>query len=175
MASNLRVLVSNIDGSWGHYDYGADPPALNTDNELTGAGSIYFPPGASKGTPPVESEMFFSTELSGWTSKSNWIIQLTGNFNGQRVSVHIGRPTGVEETIIVGADGALTWGGGTSIDIAGGGSDVYENIVGPVSYFRFEAGAVTMLLRGTRAIFAMPSVNYHRSCYGCFITKNSVS
>ena len=142
MASNLRVLVSNVDGNWGHYNYNTG--AVDAANELTGAGNVYFPPGASKGTKPVESELFFSTDFSAWTSKSNWMIQLAGNFNSQTVSVHIGRPTGVEETIIIGAGAALTWGGGTAIDIAGGGSDVYENIVGPVSYFRFQAnGAVT--------------------------------
>jgi hypothetical protein len=143
MASNLRVLVSNVDGNWGHYI--PNTGAVDTANELTGAGSVYFPPGSSKGTPPTESDMFFSTDLSGWTSKSNWIIQLTGNFNSQTVSVHVGRPTGVEETIIVGAGAALAWGGGSSIDLtAGSPVEVYENIVGPVSYFRFQAnGAVT--------------------------------
>ena len=151
MASNLRALVSNIDGSWGHWDYSqasSGPPpvdgVLNTDNALTAAGSIYFPPGASKGTKPVESEMFFSTELSGWTSKSNWMIQLDGTFNSQNVSVFVGRPTGIEEEIITAAPRNITWGGGSSIDLSGSAAEIYENIVGPVTYFRFVAnGAVT--------------------------------
>ena len=117
MASNLRVLASNVDGNWGHYI--PNTGAIDTANELASATSIYFPPGAT-GVAPTESQMFFSTDLSGWTGKSNWIIQLTGDFNSQRVSVFVGRPTGVEEEIITGAAAALTWGGGTSISITAG-------------------------------------------------------
>jgi len=151
MASNLRVLVSNIDGNWGHWDYSqaSGPPTptdgvLTTANVLSGNVSIYFPPGATN-TAPTESQMFFSTDYAGWTSKSNWMIQLRAvpggtGFNSQTVNVYVGRPTGIEELIISRAGDDLTWGGGTSIDLgAGTPVDTYENIVGPVTYFRFQS------------------------------------
>ena len=156
MASNLRALVSNIDGNWGHWDYSQaspGPPAvdgvLNTANVLSGNVSIYFPPGAAN-VAPTESQMFFSTDYAGWPSKSNWMIQLqatpdTTGFNGQTVNVYAGRPSGVEELIISRANGNLTWGGGSSIDLgAGTPTEIYENIVGPVTYFRFESSGASL-------------------------------
>jgi hypothetical protein len=148
MASNLRALVSNIDGNWGHWDYSQASATvdgvLTTANVLSGNTNIYFPPGATN-TAPTESQMFFSTDFAGWTSKSNWMIQLqatpdTTGFNSQTVNIYVGRPSGVEELIISRAGADLTWGGGSSIDLgAGTPAEVYENIVGPVTYFRFES------------------------------------
>lgn len=140
MASNLRVLVSNIDGNWGYWDYSAVPPALDTENQLTGSANVYFPPGSSKGVVPKESEMFFSTDYSSWTSKSNWIIQLNGNFGTGEVDVYVGRPTGIEELVLKGVGENFSWGGCSSIDFtAPTPVDVYENITGPITYFRFNS------------------------------------
>jgi len=125
--NHQRVLVSNLgDGNWGD----------GTENNLdTAAGtSIYFPPGAAKGTQPTQAECFFgSMDYIGWNSKTNWMVQIddaTGaapyGWNGASVDVYVGRPTGVEELIVNNAGADFTFGGI-------GGEEVY----GPITYIRF--------------------------------------
>jgi hypothetical protein len=154
MASNLRVLVSNMDGNWGHWDNNTD--ALNTANNLTGNGSIYFPPGSAKlNTQPTKEYMFFASEdYIGWNSKSNWMIQISGDWDGAKMAVSVGRPTGIEDVILSDIDANFAWGGGSSGDMSGGSvtldaaTVMFENIVGPVTYVKFtvsSAGAGTSL------------------------------
>tara|TARA_R100000808_G_scaffold25081_1_gene61499 strand:+ start:8881 stop:9372 length:492 start_codon:yes stop_codon:yes gene_type:complete len=125
--NHQRVLVSNLgDGNWGD----------GTENNLnTAAGtSVYFPPGAAKGTQPTADECFFGNlDYIGWNSKTNWMVQVddaTGaapyGWNGSRVSVYVGRPSGVEELIVASAAADFTFGGI-------GGEEVY----GPITYIRF--------------------------------------
>tara|TARA_R100001594_G_scaffold78128_2_gene112664 strand:- start:1072 stop:1599 length:528 start_codon:yes stop_codon:yes gene_type:complete len=144
MASNLRVLVSNMDGNWGHWNY--DTGALDTKNLLRQAldgESAYFPPGGVSGAgaplPPDASQMFFSSvDYAGWNSKSNWIFQVAGTWDGATITVSVGRPTGVEEVVATRITSDFTWGGCSSIDATtGANSQIYENLVGPITYVRF--------------------------------------
>jgi len=135
MSSNhQRVLVSNLgDGNWGD----------STENNLDTAAqtSVYFPPGAAKGTQPTQAECFFgSIDYIGWNSKTNWMVQVDDaagapyGWNGSRVSVYIGRPTGVEELVVAAAAADFTFGGIGD-----------EEVYGPVTYIRFrvDTGAAT--------------------------------
>ena len=136
--NHQRVLVSNLgDGNWGD----------GTENNLnTAAGtSVYFPPGAAKGTQPTQAECFFgSMDYIGWNSKTNWMVQIDEGaagaavpalgWNGSRVSVYVGRPTGAEELVVPTVAADFTFGGI-------GGEEVY----GPITYIRFrvDTGAAT--------------------------------
>ena len=138
MASNIRALVSNLgDGNWGVAGTAsADDNLINA--AVTGATSksIYFPPGASKTVAPVSgvdnmSPGASSAGLIGWTSKTQWMVQLVvanlGTGGTPKVTVSAVRPTGVEEEVLsVTATGSHSYGGFED-----------EAIVGPVAYFKF--------------------------------------
>ena len=138
MASNIRALVSNLgDGNWGI----AGTPSAN-DNLIDAAvtasvsKSVYFPPGASKGVAPVSgaddmSPAASSMGLAGWTSKTQWMVQLLvvnlGTGGTPKVTVSAVRPTGIEEEVLsVTTTGPHSYGGFED-----------EAIVGPVSFFKF--------------------------------------
>jgi hypothetical protein len=140
MASNLRALVSNSgDGNWG-----VNGTATATDNKLVVATPrIYFPPGASKGSPPAQgtshmSPAASSVDLVGFTSKTQWMVQVNATNLGTggtvSVTVHAMRPTGIEELVLTVTS--------TGADSYGGFDD--ESIQGPVAYFRFTATADTL-------------------------------
>lgn len=137
MASNLRVLVSNMDGNWGHWDYNTD--SLNNDNQATADGNYYFPPGTGSAAP-TETQMFFAGDYAAWTSKSNWLFQVDGTFGGGRVDVVVGRPTGIEETVVTNITTNTTWGGCSSFD---GTNNYTEALVGPITYVKFVVGGAT--------------------------------
>ena len=134
MASNLRVVVSNLgDGNW-------VAPANKLDATDT---DIYFPPGAAKGDVPTVTANGFapsanSTNLIGFTSKTQWMVQVnatnigTGGTPG--ISIYAVRPTGIEDLIVkFTATGQDSYGGVTSA--------TEGPIEGPVSYFKFESDA----------------------------------
>tara|TARA_R100000664_G_scaffold34098_1_gene53976 strand:+ start:2793 stop:3287 length:495 start_codon:yes stop_codon:yes gene_type:complete len=137
MASNIRALVSNSgDGNWG-----VNGTATATDNKLDNANTrVFFPPGASKGTPPAQgashmSPAASSVDLVGFTSKTQWMVQVNatnlGTGGTPSVTIHAMRPTGIEELVHTVTS--------TGSDSYGGFND--ESIQGPVSYFRFTATA----------------------------------
>ena len=140
MASNLRVLVSNLgDGGWG----------IGTDesNKLNNANAeIFFPPGASKGVAPALpagateglSPAAQSVDLIGFTSKTQWMVQINAaNLGGgatPTVSVFAVRPTGIEDLIhTFSTSGQDSYGGVTTASEG--------PIEGPVSYFKFKSNA----------------------------------
>lgn len=145
MASNLRVLVSNLgDGNWTPVYTGEPPVAQDSSpNMLTEDAAhdvVFFPPGSSKGTAPtVAQQIGASVDTIGWGSKTNWLFQLhntvltTGAAASADVSIFGYRPTGVPELIKAVPKADLeneeiyTWGGA-------GGEEVY----GPFIAFKFE-------------------------------------
>ena len=126
MASNLRVLVSNLgDGNWG--------VGAGTENVLDNANQvIYFPPAFDangnqvKGTAPSAGtaelapgglDINGSWPFAGWSSKTHYIVQvraetaggygsgqLDSNFAAESVIVNAVRPTGVKEELMVSTD-----------------------------------------------------------------------
>jgi hypothetical protein len=138
MASNIRALVSNLgDGNWGVTGTpSADDNLINAAVTASVDKSIYFPPGASKLVAPVPgadtmSPAASSAGLIGWTSKTQWMVQLVvanlGTGGTPKVTVSAVRPTGVEEEVLsVTATGSHSYGGFED-----------EAIVGPVAYFKF--------------------------------------
>tara|TARA_A100001515_G_scaffold135810_1_gene126978 strand:- start:450 stop:941 length:492 start_codon:yes stop_codon:yes gene_type:complete len=133
MASNLRALVSNLgDGNWGIVGTAnADDNKIDATNRV-----IYFPPGSAKGVAPSAGTHSLapgslSGNLTGWTSKTQWMVQVVtanlGTGGTPDVKVYVGRPTGVEELVLT-----IT---STGTDSYGGFDD--EAIQGPVAYFKF--------------------------------------
>ena len=118
MASNLRVLVSNLgDGNWG------------TGNSTTGNETLDFPRGSVS-----DPKLRFGASIDhiGWGSKTNWMVQVT-NTGADVATVQVlgHRPSGVAEelvaaTVIPATTGSLTQGG------VGG-----EEIYGPFTHFTF--------------------------------------
>ena len=141
MASNIRVLVSNLgDGNWGVTGTpSADFNFLDATAAATPSKSIYFPPGSTKFVAPTAgasdmSPLASSVNLAGWTSKTQWMVQVVTTNMGTVVgtptlTVSVVRPTGVEEVIV-----AIT---ATGTESYGGFGD--EAIIGPVSYFKFSS------------------------------------
>ena len=117
MASNLRVLVSNLgDGNW-------------SAGNGTGANTTkYFPVGSNV---DVSKRFGASIDYIGWGSKTNWMVQIT-NTGGDSGTVQVlgHRPSGVAEEVVaatsIAAGGSLTQGG------IGG-----EEIYGPFTHFSF--------------------------------------
>ena len=141
MASNIRALVSNLgDGNWGVTGApSANFNFLDATAATSVSKSIYFPPGSAKSVAPLpgDSEMSplaSSVDLTGWTSKTQWMVQVVTTDMGTgggtpTLTVSVVRPTGVEEVIV-----AITAIGTESY---GGFGD--EAIIGPVSYFKFSS------------------------------------
>jgi len=126
MASNLRVLVSNLgDGNWG--------VGASTANQLSAAnGTLYFPPGTTGAEPTPAQRFGASVDYIGWSSKTNWMVQVENTSGTSPGSVQIlgHRPSGVAEqllpTTVVAANSSVTVGG------VGG-----EEIYGPFTHFSF--------------------------------------
>ena len=155
MASNLRVLVSNLgDGNWGVTGTtSADSNLLDATAATSASKSIFFPPAfnangtENKSVTPTAgdsdmSPLAASSNFAGWTSKTQWMVQVVttnlgtvpdggGGTNPAVVTVSVVRPTGVEELIV-----SIT---ATGTESYGGFGD--EAIVGPVSYFKFTNSA----------------------------------
>jgi len=145
MAGNIRVLVSNLgDGNWGVTGTtSADSNLLDDTAASTTSKSIFFPPAfnangtQNKSVAPTAgdsdmSPLAASSNFVGWTSKTQWMIQVVTTNMGTSggtptLTVSVVRPTGVEEVIV-----AIT---ATGTESYGGFGD--EAIVGPVSYFKF--------------------------------------
>tara|TARA_R110002012_G_scaffold193259_1_gene360900 strand:- start:318 stop:854 length:537 start_codon:yes stop_codon:yes gene_type:complete len=149
-----RVLVSNLgDGNW------VAPDNSLLGAELATARTIYFPPGAAKGTAPVPGgsgigPMTQQLGFVGWSAKTHFIVQVraaaaanygTGTFNANfpaaSIVVNAVRPTGVKEQLMVStaatAEDALVGNVLTETYGAYGA----ETIEGPVSYFEFYSNA----------------------------------
>lgn len=136
LSNHHRALVSNLgEGNWG--------VGSGTENQLLNNGSVYFPPGASKGTEPVpgdsEAGPMSAFDLSGWGTKSNWIVQVNciargtgGSGTTVMVKVEAIRPTGLAETVLEVLANELA---DTTVYTYGGYES--EKICGPVSYFKF--------------------------------------
>ena len=169
MASNLRVLVSNLgDGNWG--------AGAGTENVLNDTNSsIYFPPAFDadgnqlKGTAPSANaaelapgglDIDGSWPFAGWSSKTHYIVQVkvdrashygTGtadsNFAAASVIVNAVRPTGVKEELMVSTASTAEKtfaGSGTNLVLTetyGAYSD--QTIEGPIAYFEFLSNAGT--------------------------------
>jgi hypothetical protein len=131
ISAHARVLVSNRgDGNWG---------AGNTNNQIAADGSIYFPHGATAATVPSDSDSLANNfDLSGWETKSSWIVQaelISGT--SCTIAVYGMRPTGVEELLVA----AVTMNSGAP-SFTHGGLDA-EVIQGPFSHFRFEMASAS--------------------------------
>ena len=156
LSNHHRALVSNLgEGNWG--------VGSNEDNRIDSitSRSIYFPFGTDKNTAPVPGDSnagpMSSLDLSGWGTKSNWIVQVCFTSIGTppsaqddvALSVHAVRPTGIKETVLE-ITGTYT-SGSVSDDLAGKtnghtvsyGGHENEKICGPVSYFEFEISGFT--------------------------------
>ena len=134
MASNIRVLVSNIgDGNWG-----IDAAGANTDNQLSGNSTIYFPPGINKTTEPTASERFGgSIDYIGWSSKSNWMVQVLNSHGSNPGTIQVlgHRPSGVSEEVIAAT---VLAGAAVSVSVTQGGLGG-EEIYGHFTHFTFVA------------------------------------
>tara|TARA_R100000655_G_scaffold22915_1_gene46372 strand:- start:792 stop:1223 length:432 start_codon:yes stop_codon:yes gene_type:complete len=117
MASNLRVLVSNLgDGNWGSGN------STGTDETLD------FPIGSVS-----DPKLRFggSIDFIGWGSKTNWLVQINNTGSGTgTVKVMGHRPSGVAEELIA----ATSLGAGVSLTKGGVGG---EEIYGPFTHFTF--------------------------------------
>ncbi len=127
MASNIRVLVSNLgDGNWG---VGAD-----TANQLNNTnGRLYFPPGTTKTDEPTLAQRFgASVDYIGWSSKTNWMVQVENVHGANAGTVQIvgHRPSGVTEQLLA----ATAIAAGASVTVGGVGG---EEIYGPFTHFSF--------------------------------------
>tara|TARA_R100000152_G_C6776965_1_gene206498 strand:- start:2032 stop:2463 length:432 start_codon:yes stop_codon:yes gene_type:complete len=117
MASNLRVLVSNLgDGNW------------NTGNGTSANTTKYFPIGSNT---DATKRFGGSIDYISWASKTNWLIQIDNTGGGSGTIQVLGhRPSGVAEELVpataIGAGGSLSQGG------VGG-----EEIYGPFTHFSF--------------------------------------
>ena len=136
--TNNRALVSNLgDGNWG--------AGTGTENKIDAANqTIYFPPGLTKGAIPLsgtngvhDAPGARSTDLVGWTSKTQWMVQLEvanlGTGGSPVCKVYAVRPTLIEEEVL-----SVTTTGSHSY---GGFGD--EVIQGPVAYFLFRLSGNT--------------------------------
>ena len=148
MASNIRALVSNLgDGNWGVTGAtSANSNLLDATAATSGSKSVFFPPALNadgsenKSVAPLPgassmSPLASSASLTGWTAKTQWMIQVVtanmGTGGTPTITVSVVRPTGVEEVIVaITAIGTESYGGFGS-----------EAIVGPVSYFKFTNSA----------------------------------
>tara|TARA_R110000751_G_scaffold113271_1_gene212391 strand:- start:242 stop:736 length:495 start_codon:yes stop_codon:yes gene_type:complete len=139
MASNLRVVVSNLgDGNW-------TAPANTLNNTDP---DIYFPPGVAKGDVPIITANGFapsanSSDLIGFTSKTQWMVQINASHIGTGgvpgISVYAVRPTGIEDLIVTFVPTVFP-----AQESYGGVTSAAEGpIEGPVSYFKFESNATT--------------------------------
>ena len=117
MASNLRVLVSNLgDGNW------------DTGNSTTTNETLEFPRG-SVADPKLRFGA--SIDFFGWGSKTNWLIQIANSGAGAgTVKVMGHRPSGVAEEVIA----ATSIAAGLSLTKGGVGG---EEIYGPFTHFTF--------------------------------------
>ncbi len=156
MASNLRVLISNLgDGNWGPIYDDSDPPVLQAEspNLITNEqykNVQYFPPGAAytgsaEAQPPTAAQQIGSSvDTIGWGSKTNWMFQLknvkTSGTHEMDVNIYGYRPTGVIELIKTVDKGDI--GMGESFSYGGvGGEEVY----GPFVAFKFEGVRATVV------------------------------
>ena len=161
MASNLRVLVSNLgDGNWS-----GDDSQLDWDVSIpSGDSTIYFPPGATKGVVPTPSEQLGSSiDLIGWGAKTNWLFQLnnisaSGTAKEGDISIYGYRPTGIPELIKtvpkadIGVGETYTYGG---VD----GEEVY----GPFVAFKFQID-VASVTRNPSVLCYVVGWNYGDLC-----------
>ena len=147
LSNHHRALVSNLgEGNWGI--------GSSTDNQLDANGvSVYFPPGASKGTAPAPGDSnagpMSSLDLSGWGTKSNWVVQLNVTDRGTppsgtnvAITVKAYRPTGVSETVLEVVGNELPASATYPLPFSYGGYES-EKICGPVSYFEFTTSGFT--------------------------------
>jgi hypothetical protein len=170
MASNLRVLVSNLgDGNWGS--------GAGTENVLDNTNpAIYFPPAFDaagnqvKGTAPSaggselapgSSSVNGTWPFAGWSSKTHYIVQIKadaaadygtgaadGDFAAASVIVNAVRPTGVKEQLMVStsstAEKTFDLGGVSNTELTETyGAYGSETIEGPIAYFEFLSNAGT--------------------------------
>lgn len=163
MASNLRVLVSNLgDGDWGE--------GAGTENVLDNTNkAIYFPPAFNaagsqvKGTAPTGGSAEIAPgglsingtwPLGGWSSKTHYIVQVkaadangygTGqtdsDFAAGGVIVNAVRPTGVKEQLMVSTSSTAEKTFNSSELTETYGAYGSETIEGPVAYFEFLSNA----------------------------------
>jgi len=126
MASNIRVLVSNLgDGNWG--------VGASTINQLNNAnGRLYFPPGTAGAEPTAAQRFGASVDYIGWSSKTNWMVQVENVHAGNAGTVQIvgHRPSGVSEQLLA----ATAIAAQTSVTVGGVGG---EEIYGPFTHFTF--------------------------------------
>jgi hypothetical protein len=118
MASNLRVLVSNLgDGNW------------NAGNGTSADTTKYFPVGSNS---DATKRFGGSIDYIGWASKTNWMIQVT-NTGGGTASIQVfgHRPSGVQEELVPVTSLAATTGSLTQGGVGG------EEIYGPFTHFSF--------------------------------------
>ena len=117
-----RVLVSNLgDGNW-----------VAPANQATVNTRLYFPPGTAGAAPTAAQRFGSSVDSLGWTSKTNWMVQIENVHaaNPGTVQVLGHRPSGVAEELVaataIPALSSLTQGG------VGG-----EEIYGSFTYLEF--------------------------------------
>jgi hypothetical protein len=166
MASNLRVLVSNLgDGNWTPIYNTATPPVAqdsspNMVTEDAAHDVVFFPPGSSKGAVPTVSEQIGSSvDTIGWGSKTNWMFQLDNVESGSTAKIDISiygyRPTGVVELIKAIPGGDLT--AGTKYSYGGvGGEEVY----GPFVAFKFEGDRLGTVVGSPKILCYVIGWNY---------------
>jgi hypothetical protein len=127
-----RVLVSNLgDGNW-------TAPA----NQLNNAnGTLYFPPGTGGAEPTAAQRFGASMDYIGWSSKTNWMVQVENTHAGNtgRVQILGHRPSGVTEELF--PQTAIAALGSTTVGGVGG-----EEIYGPFTHFSFVITANTGIL-----------------------------
>ena len=127
-----RVLVSNLgDGNW-------TTPA----NQLSGAnGTLYFPPGTGGAEPTAAQRFGGSMDYIGWSSKTNWMVQVENTHAGNAGTVQIigHRPSGVTEELVA----ATALAAGISVTHGGVGG---EEIYGSFTHFSFVISGNTGVL-----------------------------
>ena len=121
MASNLRVLVSNLgDGNW------------SSGNTASTNTTVYFPPGTGAAEPTAAQRFGGSLDYIGWASKTNWLVQVTNTGGGAGTIQVLGhRPSGVAEELVPAT--AVGAGGGSLSEGGVGGEEIY----GPFTHFSF--------------------------------------
>jgi len=131
-----RVLVSNLgDGNW---------PAPANQATTTGVGAVdrFFPPGTGITVEPTAAQRFgASMEYIGWSSKTNWMVQVENTHVGNPGTVEIfgHRPSGVREELVA----ATVLAAGISVTHGGVGG---EEIYGSFTHFEFVISANTGIL-----------------------------
>jgi hypothetical protein len=133
-----RVLVSNLgDGNW-------PAPANQRDGVAApDNGQLFFPPGSAKGLEPTAAQRFgASMDYIGWSSKTNWMVQVENTHaNNGSVQVIGHRPSGVTEQLA--AVTVLATGGVPSLTVGGiGGEEIY----GSFTHLEFVISANTGIL-----------------------------